>query len=39
MMYLSGRALHPVTVNLAAMLSEEFRGDVMLSYAGGADCF
>ncbi len=39
MMYLSGRALHPVTVNLAAMLSEEFRGDVMLSYAGGADAF
>jgi NADPH-dependent glutamate synthase beta subunit-like oxidoreductase len=39
MMYLSGRALHPVTTNLAAMLSEEFRGDVMLSYAGGADCF
>ncbi len=39
MMYLSGRALHPVTANLAAMLSEEFRGDVMLSYAGGADCF
>ncbi|MEX1336567.1 MAG: FAD-dependent oxidoreductase [Candidatus Limnocylindrales bacterium] len=39
MMYLSGRALHPVTVNLAAMLSEEFRGGLMLSYAGGADCF
>jgi putative selenate reductase len=39
MMYLSGRALHPVTTNLAAMLSEEFRGDVMLSFAGGADCF
>ncbi len=39
MMYLSGRALHPVTTNLAAMLSEEFRGDVMLSYAGGADAF
>ena len=39
MMYLSGRALHPVTTNLAAMLSEEFRGDLMLSYAGGADAF
>ncbi len=39
MMYLSGRALHPVTTNLAARLSEEFRGDVAISYAGGADCF
>ncbi|MGD8685105.1 MAG: FAD-dependent oxidoreductase, partial [Chloroflexota bacterium] len=39
MMYLSGRALHPLTTNLAAKLSEEFRGDLMLSYAGGADCF
>ncbi len=38
-MYLSGRALHPVTVNLAARLADEFGGDLMLSYAGGADCF
>ncbi len=39
MMYLSGRALHAVTTNLASMISEEFRGDLMLSFAGGADCF
>ncbi len=39
MMYLSGRALHPVTTNLAARLSEDFRGGLMLSYAGGADCY
>jgi NADPH-dependent glutamate synthase beta subunit-like oxidoreductase len=39
MMYLSGRALHPVTVNLAARLSEEFHGGLLLSFAGGADCF
>jgi len=39
MMYMSGRPLHPVTTNLAARLAEEFRGEVMLSYAGGADCF
>jgi len=39
MMYLSGRALHPATVNLASRLSEEFGGELMLSYAGGADCF
>jgi NADPH-dependent glutamate synthase beta subunit-like oxidoreductase len=39
MMYMSGRALHAVTTNLASKISEEFRGDLMLSFAGGADCF
>ncbi|MFQ5525216.1 MAG: FAD-dependent oxidoreductase [Thermoanaerobaculia bacterium] len=39
MMYLSGRALHAVTTNLAHTLSEEFRGDLLMSFAGGADCF
>ncbi|HZJ48491.1 MAG TPA: FAD-dependent oxidoreductase, partial [Acidimicrobiia bacterium] len=39
MMYMSGRALHAVTTNLALRLSEEFRGDMLLSYAGGADAF
>jgi NADPH-dependent glutamate synthase beta subunit-like oxidoreductase len=39
MMYLSGRALHAVTTNLALALSEEFRGDLLISFAGGADCF
>jgi NADPH-dependent glutamate synthase beta subunit-like oxidoreductase len=39
MMYLSGRALHAVTTNLALELSEEFRGDLLMSFAGGADCF
>jgi len=38
-MYLSGRALHPVTTNLANLLNEEFRGDLLFSYAGGADAF
>jgi putative selenate reductase len=38
-MYLSGRPLHAVTVNLAAAISEEFRGELPLSFAGGADCF
>ncbi len=38
-MYLSGRALHAVTVNLAAAIAEEFHGDLPLSFAGGADCF
>ena len=38
-MYLSGRALHAVTVNLASTLAEELGGGVPLSFAGGADCF
>jgi len=39
MMYLSGRALHALTVNLALRLAEEYRGGMPLSFAGGADCF
>ena len=39
MMYLSGRALHALTTNIASKLSEEFRGDLLMSFAGGADCF
>jgi putative selenate reductase len=38
-MYMSGRPLHAVTVNLASALAEEFRGELPLSFAGGADCF
>ena len=39
MMYMSGRALHPVSVNLANNLQEEFRGDLLLSFSAGADAF
>jgi putative selenate reductase len=39
MMYMSGRALHAVTSNLVLKLSEEFDGDMLLSFAGGADAF
>ena len=39
MMYLSGRALHAVTANLAGRISEDYRGDLLLSFAGGADAF
>ncbi len=39
MMYMSGRSLHAVTTNLALRLSEEFKGDLLLSFAGGADAF
>ena len=38
-MYLSGRPLHAVTVNLAHRLTEDFDGGLPLSFAGGADCF
>ena len=39
MMYLSGRPLHAITVNLARKLGVEFDGQLLMSYAGGADCF
>jgi len=39
MMYLSGRPLHAITVNLAHALSEEFDGDLPMSFSAGADCF
>lgn len=39
MMYLSGRPLQAITVNLAAKLAQEFKGDLLMSYAGGADCW
>ena len=37
MMYLSGRALHPLTLTLAHLVSEELDGQVALSFCGGAD--
>jgi len=39
MMYMSGRALHAVTVNLGLKISTEFDGEMLLSFAGGADAF
>ncbi len=39
MMYLSGRPLHALTVNLAAKLEAQFEGGVPMSFAGGADAF
>jgi putative selenate reductase len=38
-MYMSGRALHAVTSNLALKLTDEYQGDLLLSFAGGADAF
>ncbi|MGI9610535.1 MAG: putative selenate reductase subunit YgfK, partial [Acidimicrobiia bacterium] len=37
MMYMSGRPLHAVTVNLAAKLKDEFGDRLLYSFAGGAD--
>ncbi len=34
-MYMSGRALYPLTVNLAADLSEDIQGPLNISYCGG----
>lgn len=39
MMYMSGRALHAVTVTLAARLADEFKGDLRMSFSAGADAF
>jgi len=37
MMYLSGRALHPLTLTLAHLVMEATDGQVPLSFCGGAD--
>jgi putative selenate reductase len=39
MSYLSGRALHAVTVNLAEALSDEFDGDLSMSFSAGATSY
>ena len=39
MMYLSGRPLHAVTVNLAATLADEFNGKLPMSFSAGASCY
>ncbi|MBC8375340.1 MAG: putative selenate reductase subunit YgfK [FCB group bacterium] len=39
MMYLSGRALHPISINLAAKLQKDFHGKLDLSFSAGADAF
>jgi putative selenate reductase len=37
MMYMSGRALHPIAVNLAARLQNDFDGTLNISFSGGAN--
>ena len=38
-MYMSGRALYPLTINLAYQLAKEMGGDLKTSYSGGADFY
>lgn len=37
--YMSGKALHPVSVALAEKLGRDFNGKLDISFAGGANCF
>lgn len=39
MIYMSGRALHPISINLAAKLQKEFKGTLAISFSGGVDAF
>jgi putative selenate reductase len=39
MMYMSGRALHPISVNVVRKLQNEFKGKLNVSFSAGADCF
>jgi putative selenate reductase len=38
-MYMSGRSLFPLSINVAKKLSEAFNGELPISYSGGADFF
>ncbi|MDD3876381.1 MAG: FAD-dependent oxidoreductase [Bacteroidales bacterium] len=38
-MYMSGRALHPISINLAKKIQENFNGRLQISFSAGADCF
>jgi putative selenate reductase len=39
MVYMSGRALHPISINLARRLQAEFNGKLDISFSAGTDCF
>jgi putative selenate reductase len=39
MMYMSGRALHPISINGAKKLQNEFNGELQLSFSAGASAF
>ncbi len=39
MVYMSGRALHPISIQLADCLQNEFNGQLDISFSAGTDCF
>ena len=39
MVYMSGRALHPISIHLAQRLQNEFNGELDISFSAGCDCF
>ena len=39
MVYTSGRALHPLTINLAKKLQTDFNGELDISFSAGVDAF
>ncbi len=38
-MYMSGKALHPISINLARKFQNYFNGQLDISFSGGADAF
>ncbi len=38
-MYMSGRALHPISINLARKFQNHFNGKLKISFSGGVDAF
>ena len=39
MMYMSGRALHPISITLARKLQNDLEGKLDISFSAGVDCF
>ncbi len=39
MMYMSGRALHPISIRVARKLQNDFEGRLDISFSAGVDCF
>ena len=39
MMYMSGRALHPISINLAHQLQKDLKGKIPFSFSAGIDAF
>lgn len=39
MLYMSGRALHAISINLALKLQNQFKGNLDISFSAGANCF